>query len=216
MFMSYLCHKINNKRLIKTIIMESKDKKLKSDVLTGVSSSAGAVTGVVIGSIVTEYVYAEPALVPVSEPEILSQSVSMSETDPVSRPELESVPEPEQVLTSQPVVSTPEPNPVHDVQVLAYETVPDDMGGQTYLAVVDVNGQPVVFADVDQDGMADVAAADVNCNGHLDPEEFIGISQDVIAIQPFCDEINGQSSGLLAQNDNTDYINDADVDDFMV
>ena len=184
--------------------MESKDKKLKADVLAGVSSSVGAVTGVVIGSMVTEDVYAES--VPVSESEVLSEPVTELESNPVSRPE--PIPEPEPV-------PTPEPDPVPHVQVLAYETVPDNMGGQTDFAVVGVDGQPIVFADVDQDGMADVAAADVNGNGQLDPEEFVDISQEGIAMQPFRDEINGQNSGLLAQNDDTDYINDADVDDFM-
>lgn len=181
--------------------MEAKDKKLKSDVLTGVSSSTGAVAGVVIGSMVTEDVYAEPVPEPIPEP--------------IPNPEPDPVPEPESVPTPEPVVPTPDPDPVPDVQVLAYETVSDDMGGQADLAVVSVDGQPIVFADVDQDGVADVAAADVNGNGQLDPEEFVDISQEGIAMQPFRDEINGQNSGLLAQNDDTDYINDADVDDFM-
>lgn len=188
--------------------MESKDKKLKADVLAGVSSSVGAVTGVVIGSMVTEDVYAES--VPVSESEVLSEPVTELESNPVSRPE----PIPEPIPEPEPV-PTPEPDSVPHVQVLAYETVPDDMGGQTDFAVVGVDGQPIVFADVDQDGMADVAAADVNGNGQLDPEEFVDISQEGIAMQPFRDEINGQNSELLAQNDDTDYINDADVDDFM-
>lgn len=193
--------------------MEAKDKKLKSDVLTGVSSSTGAVAGVVIGSMVTEDVYAEPVPEPIPEP--VPNPEPIPEPIPNPEPDPEPVPEPEPVPIPEPVVPTPDPDPVPDVQVLAYETVSDDMGGQADLAVVSVDGQPIVFADVDQDGVADVAAADVNGNGQLDPEEFVDISQEGIAMQPFRDEINGQNSGLLAQNDDTDYINDADVDDFM-
>ena len=89
------------------------------------------------------------------------------------------------------------------------------MGGLSDLAVVSVDGQPILFADVDQDGMADIAATDVNGNGQLDSNEFVDISQEGIAMQPFRDEAGGQSTGLLAQNEDTDYINDANIDDFM-
>lgn len=106
-----------------------------------------------------------------------------------------------------------------EVEVIGYATVQVDEQSQMDVSVVEVDGQEVIIADVDMDGIADVAATDLNGNGDLDEGEMISLQDDVIYMdemkrsamnnQTFFDE-----SSLLADVEE-DYVNDADVDDFL-
>ena len=67
-------------------------------------------------------------------------------------------------------------------------------------------------SDGDMDGMADVYVLDMNGNGTLEEEEFIPIRDQSLAMAPLREAVYGQEP-LVVQDD--DYINNADVDDFM-
>ncbi len=106
-----------------------------------------------------------------------------------------------------------------EVEVIGYATVQVDEQSQMDVSVVEVDGQEVIIADVDMDGIADVAATDLNGNGDLDEGEMISLQDDVI----YMDEMKRSAmnnhtfideSSLLADVEE-DYVNDADVDDFL-
>lgn len=170
--------------------METKDKKWKSDVFTGVSSSAGAVAGVFVGSMMTEEVYAEPVPEPIP--------------DPV--PDPEPIPDPEP--TPEPV---PEPDPTPEVKVLGYETVSDGQGGEMDVAHLSINDQYAIVVDVDQNGTGDILAVDVNGNQQIEENEIVDISQEGISMQSFQYELHNDDLAHTSQ----DYNNTADVDDYI-
>ena len=97
--------------------------------------------------------------------------------------------------------------------VLGYETVTNDDGSQMDVAMLSLDGQQVIVADVDMDGKADILASDSNCNGSLDNEEFVDISNEGIGMATFRTFESHDENLYLA--DNGDYVNDANVDDFM-
>ena len=100
-----------------------------------------------------------------------------------------------------------------EVEVLECGTVTNDDGSQMDVAVVSVNGEEVGVIDVNQDGVADVMAADVNGNGTIDQGEIADVSSEGIQMQPLQDQ-------YLAQNDpalqGPDYVNDGDVTSYTV
>lgn len=112
------------------------------------------------------------------------------------------------VVEEQVIEVTQEPQ----VEVLHYETLTNEDGSQMDLAVVSIDGQEMGIYDVDQDGIADLLAQDVNNNNQISADEIEDISGDGISMQPFHDE-------YIAQNDPSmqgpDYINDGDVESYM-
>ena len=175
---------------------------VKSDIASGVGSSIGATIGMVVGSsLSTEANAAEVPthLIAPEEPEVISQS-------PVPAPPVT----PHVIPVDNPVVIEPEP----EIEILGYETVSNDDGSQMDVAIVSVDGQEAIVADLDLDGTADVIAADLNGNGSLDDGEFADVSGQGIAMVTFQDAAGmADDSMLLTQNE--DYVNDADVNDFM-
>lgn len=97
------------------------------------------------------------------------------------------------------------------VEVEAYETISNEDGSQMDLAVVSVDGQEMGIYDVNQDGTADLMAADDN-NQQIEDNEIHDISSEGFSMQPLHDD-------YIAQNDpamqGPDYINDGDVDNYM-
>lgn len=199
---------------LKLYIMETKDKKWKSDVFTGVSSSAGAVAGVFVGSMMTEEVYAEPVPEPipdpVPDPEPIPDPVPNPEPVPEPVPDPEPVPEPvpDPEPTPEPV---PEPDPTPEVKVLGYETVSDGQGGEMDVAHLSINDQYAIVVDVDQNGTGDILAVDVNGNQQIEENEIVDISQEGISMQSFQDELHHDDLAHTSQ----DYNNTADVDDYI-
>lgn len=211
---------------------ETKDTKSKADVITGISSAVGAAAGVVIGgAMAAEVDAAEVTPEPISTAEphvhihVHSETVHVPESDLFSDPEVvldsetdlrsdldaipESDPDPVIELDHNPV---PEP----EVEVLSYETVANEDGSMMDIAVVHADGQDVMFADIDQNGLADVMAADQNLNGQLDDGEVFDVSDEHILMQPLQDAADvGGGEDLLAQADDVDYFNDANVDDYI-
>ena len=99
--------------------------------------------------------------------------------------------------------------------MVSYETVTNEDGSQMDVAVVNAQGQTVMIADVDQNGIADVMAADLNNNGQLDEGELVDVSGENIAMQPLQDAANMNGNDMIAQTNDVDYINDANVDDYI-
>jgi outer membrane biosynthesis protein TonB len=208
---------------------EKKTSEVKSNVISSMSSTVGAAAGVVAGSVISSEVNA--AEVPAApeeaqEVEVVSSQPSNTthhnptpapEPEPTPEPEPDPEPEPRPEPTPQP---EPEPNPgptpeEPEIEVVSYETVTNEDGSQMDVAVVNAQGQTVMIADVDQNGVADVMASDLNNNGQLDNGEIVDISEQNIAMQPLQEAANMGGNEMIAQTNDVDYINDANVDDYI-
>lgn len=206
--------------------MEKKENsQLKSNVISGISSTAGAVAGVVGGSMVTAEVNAaempevtaeeQEVEVVSAEPSRTSGNQSHHEEQPaVEQPEPVN-PEPQKPdpVASEPSLVTPEPIDGDEIQVLSYDTITDNDGNEMDVAVVSASGQEIIIADVDQNGTADLMASDLNSNGQLEENEIVDVSEDNIDMQPLEEAAN--ANNMIAQTDDIDYINNADVNDYM-
>lgn len=210
---------------------EKKTSEVKSNVISGMSSTVGAAAGVVAGSVISSEVNAaEIPVTPEAEQEVEVVNSQPSRTsgsatnhnpipapEPTSEPILdqELTPEPEPRPDPEPVDPEPEPTPDSEIEVVSYETVTNEDGSQMDVAVVNAQGQAVMIADVDQNGVADVMAADLNNNGQLDDGEIVDISDQNIAMQPLQEVANMGGNEMIAQTNDVDYVNDANVDDYI-
>ena len=199
---------------------EKKTSDVKSNVISGMSSTVGAAVGVVAGSIISSEVNAaEIPVTPEEEQDVEVVSSQPSKTggstpshnptpNPTPEPATEPNPTPEPTPASE---SRPEP----EIEVVSYETVTNEDGSQMDVAVVNAQGQAVMIADVDQNGVADIMASDLNYNGQLDNGEIVDVSDQNIAMQPLQDAANMNGNNMVAQTGEPDYINDANVDDYI-
>lgn len=199
---------------------EKKTSDVKSNVISGMSSTVGAAVGVVAGSIISSEVNA--AEIPVTPEEGQDVEVVSSQPsntggstpshNPTPHPTLEPATEPNP--TPEPTPAS-EPRPEPEIEVVSYETVTNEDGSQMDVAVVNAQGQAVMIADVDQNGVADIMASDLNYNGQLDNGEIVDVSDQNIAMQPLQDAANMNGNNMVAQTGEPDYINDANVDDYI-
>ena len=193
---------------------------VKSNVISGMSSTVGAAVGVVAGSIISSEVNAaEIPVTPEEEQDVEVVSSQPSNTggstpshNPTPHPTLEPATEPNP--TPEPTPAS-EPRPEPEIEVVSYETVTNEDGSQMDVAVVNAQGQAVMIADVDQNGVADIMASDLNYNGQLDNGEIVDVSDQNIAMQPLQDAANMNGNNMVAQTGEPDYINDANVDDYI-
>ena len=204
---------------------EKKTSDVKSNVISGMSSTVGAAVGVVAGSIISSEVNAAEipgAEIPVTPEE--EQDVEVVSSQPSktggSTPSHNPTPNPTPEPATEPN-PTPEPTPASEsrpepeIEVVSYETVTNEDGSQIDVAVVNAQGQAVMIADVDQNGVADIMASDLNYNGQLDNGEIVDVSDQNIAMQPLQDAANMNGNNMVAQTGEPDYINDANVDDYI-
>lgn len=199
---------------------EKKTSDVKSNVISGMSSTVGAAVGVVAGSIISSEVNAaEIPVTPEEEQDVEVVSSQPSKTggstpshNPTPHPTLEPATEPNP--TPEPTPAS-EPRPEPEIEVVSYETVTNEDGSQMDVAVVNAQGQAVMIADVDQNGVADIMASDLNYNGQLDNGEIVDVSDQNIAMQPLQDAANMNGNNMVAQTGEPDYINDANVDDYI-
>lgn len=199
---------------------EKKTSEVKSNVISGMSSTVGAAVGVVAGSIISSEVNAaEIPVTPEEEQDVEVVSSQPSNTggstpshNPTPHPTLEPATEPNP--TPEPTPAS-EPRPEPEIEVVSYETVTNEDGSQMDVAVVNAQGQAVMIADVDQNGVADIMASDLNYNGQLDNGEIVDVSDQNIAMQPLQDAANMNGNNMVAQTGEPDYINDANVDDYI-
>ena len=211
---------------------EKKTSEMKSNVISGMSSTVGAAAGVVAGSVISSEVNA--AEIPVTpedqqEVEVVSSQPSNGsgstihhnpepapEPTPDPNPVPEPTPEPEPVPEPTPEPEpVPEPTPEPEIEVVSYETISDEDGSQMDVAVINAQGQTVMIADVDQNGYADLMASDLNNNNQLDEGEIVDISDQNVEMQPLQDAANMGGNDMIVQANDVDYINDANVDEYM-
>ena len=204
---------------------EKKTSDVKSNVISGMSSTVGAAVGVVAGSIISSEVNAAEipaAEIPVTPEEeqdvevVSSQPSKTGGSTPSHNPTSHPTPQPatEPNPTPEPTPAS-EPRPESEIEVVSYETVTNEDGSQMDVAVVNAQGQAVMIADVDQNGVADIMASDLNNNGQLDNGEIVDVSDQNIAMQPLQDAANMNGNNMVAQTGEPDYINDANVDDYI-
>ena len=184
-----------------TSMKKETKENIKSNMAAGAGAAVGSGIGVVAGSVIaTDVNAAETSEMPIHTEEE-EEVVVVSST-------------PERQTTQQSVASSTsglEGEP--EVEVVSYETVMNDDGSVMDVAVVSVDGQQAVVADVDMDGMADVVLSDVNGNGTLEDNEFVDVTGQGIMMTPFQEVAQEGSPTTLAHNQ--DYVNDADVTDYM-
>ena len=138
------------------------------------------------------------------------------EPDPIPDPEPNPEPEPD---------PTPSPNVMPastlspDVQVLDYQTITGADGQQMDAALVNISGNQALIVDADRDGVADALVADANNNGQIDNDEVVDISMHQLSMSELQAAANPDPAAdpnVMAQNAyNSDYENNANVDDYM-
>lgn len=174
---------------------KNNESEFKKNVETGASTAAGATVGVILGNAISP-MEAQAQVVPNPKP--------IPEPTPEPTPEPAPTPEPE---------PEPTPAPEPEVEVIAYDRITNEDGSQVDLAVLNVEGNEVGVLDVDLDGEADVLVCDINQNGVMEEGEYEVIQGQGISMQPF-QEAAGYNP-QYAQNDLPDYVNDAEVNNYM-
>lgn len=207
--------------------MEKEAKKdIKKNVATSASAAAGVAAGVfataafmpqdadadVVADVVTDendatvpapatYHYASPA------PHKPRPQVQIEEASaPDENPEEQSEVVPDAEVQNEQVEGG-------EIEVLSYVREHYEDGSVLDGATVVEHGVATTYVDDDLDGMADTRWADVNENGEIDAGEVQDVSAMHIAMAPFQEAADFDP--LYAKNDIPDYINDADVDNFM-
>ena len=117
------------------------------------------------------------------------------------------------------VVSTTPDNPVDEPATENLGVVDDEREveglGVAYdeatganFGVMSVDGQEVIYVDVDNDGVFDVVTADMNHDGEYTPDEMADISNQHLTVDMFEEAMDNDV--YLASNDSEpDYVNDA-------
>ena len=149
-------------------------------------------------------------------------SVEPIAADPI--PEPDPIPDPEPNPEPDPD-PTPGPNVMPastlspDVQVLDYQTITGADGQQMDAALVNISGNQALIVDADRDGVADALVADANNNGQIDNDEVVDISMHQLSMSELQAAANPDPAAdpnVMAQNAyNSDYENNANVDDYM-
>lgn len=151
---------------------------------------------------------------PVNVEPIAPEPIPAPGTDPLP------VPDPDPEPTPGPNVmpaSTLSP----DVQVLDYQTITGADGQQMDAALVNISGNQALIVDADRDGVADALVADANNNGQIDNDEVVDISMHQLSMSELQAAANHETvadpdPNVMAQNAyNSDYENNANVDDYM-
>lgn len=138
------------------------------------------------------------------------------EPDPIPAPGPDPDPEPTPGPNVMPA-STLSP----DVQVLDYQTITGADGQQMDAALVNISGNQALIVDADRDGVADALVADANNNGQIDNDEVVDISIHQLSMSELQaaanpDPVADPDPNVMAQNAyNSDYENNANVDDYM-
>ena len=180
--------------------MEKKETNVKQNLTSAVSASVGTIAGVVVGGVAAQEVQAAEEVDLYPEPYEDPITVGPASDTGLSTP-----------------VTPVEPTP--SIEVLSYETVPTPMGSPMDVAIVSIDDVPVILADIDRDGIADLMGVDYNGNGIIEDHEICDVSDSYINMQvlqsmaenptPGGNDIYAQHTGL------PDYVNDADVSSYV-
>lgn len=208
--------------------LNKQSKNQKEQVAVGSSSVAGATVGAVVGSSLANKAQAattdntdQENQTPVEEAPATTSTASHTTPAPAKPatpihdgPDTPEVPDgpdgpdgPETPEAPEGYTSNPE------VEVLSYETVTADDGSQADVAYINMDYTLGVVIDLDRDGEADVIAFDENGDGVFDENEFTETTGLGIHMQPLQEGLAPDVA--VTENYNSDYINDADVTDYM-
>lgn len=196
-----------------------KKDEIKKDVATGLSSAAGAVAGVVVGSVVApgeaqaQEVQNNVASYDNSHDESVNADADRVSENVAADTTLDGNSATEHAEGMHTTEEHPSEPDATGVEVIGYDRVTTGDGHQIDVAVVNVNNQEIQLADVDLDGVADIAGYDANQNGEIEMEEMENVQGMGIEMQPL-QEAAGFSPEF-AQNDLPDYVDDANVDNYM-
>lgn len=185
----------------------------KEELLTGTSSAVGATIGSMVGNALASEVNAaevDDEAAPLREHSTKSTAtatVTATATTTSTNHDTRSEPRHARNIPNNHDNSDVDAG---EVEVIDYQTITYDDGSQVDVAVVNVDGQDMIIADVDMDGKADIIAADLNGNNQLDADEIIDVTGEGISMATFEATV---AAGELAQAN--DYINNADVSDFI-
>ncbi len=206
---------------------KKKNQTLKERIASGAGIAVGATVGMVAGSSVSANAN-EVELQEVDDsnkpnPGVVLQESADTDSEPVNDvlPDEENEP-----LVAEVVEVDEETSPVEDfmpdavvaddpvvaeeVEVLSYE-----MDGEAAVALVNLDGEESMIVDVDGDGVADGMFVDVNEDGAMDESEVIALQENDINISmdSLRESFEMQDNSFMDSDD--DYINDANVDDYM-
>lgn len=213
--------------------------EVKANVVSGMSSAVGSAAGVVTGSMIgAQKADAAEAEVVALEDDDDSVEAEVVATETVTTSaatvnngttggsqEVVSVVDEEEpeddvdvnVISTEPgeaevvVIDHPVETNVESPRVTHFETMTLENGQQVDMAAIDVEGQTLCIADLNQDGVADIAFTDLNGNDEIEENEIEDISGQGVDMQSLHDAVNTEE-GLTAQVTETDYVNDANVD----
>lgn len=220
-----------------------KNENVKANMAAAASSTLGAAVGVVGGTLLSEEIHAaqveDPVLpedpqatddVPIVDVEAPTHSTASQPTvaattshvTPVNVEPIapEPIPDPDPEPTPGPNV-IPASSLSPDVQVLDYQTITGADGQQMDAALVNISGNQALIVDADRDGVADALVADANNNGQIDNDEVVDISIHQLSMSELQaaanpDPVADPDPNVMAQNAyNSDYENNANVDDYM-
>lgn len=169
---------------------------VKSDVLSGISAGVGATIGMVVGSGLAAELNAAEVETPVVSP--------VTHEEPVRQEPVKPEPPVEDPVKPEPPVEEPE------IIIEGCEVVVNPDGTMMEVAAMTIDGTAAMIIDGDMDGVADVIAVDMNGNEMLDEGELMDVSEDGMSMAMFRE----QDYTLTAQTED-DYVNNADVDDYM-
>lgn len=208
--------------------MERNSKKNKTnDGISGISTAVGSAAGMVAGSFISsELNAAEVEVVPVDDDDVIQQNqTAQSQTAHNQTTQAQTAHnqtaqsqtthnQTTQTQTTQTQTPESEIDTDTEVEVVAYETITDDFGNEVDVALVSVDGNDMIVADIDMDGNADVIISDLNSDNVIDDSEIILIEDSDVSMHYFEEAVeNNHFEDSMAYND--DYVNDADVTDFM-
>lgn len=193
-------------------------------VASGAGSVIGAAAGVVGGTFLNQELHAAEQIVPQPtpspepepspSPEPTPQPTPEPDPVPTPKPQPEPDPEPDpEPLPDPDPLPDPLPDPDPEIHVLEYERGEMIDGTPVEMAVVEMDEQEVMLADLTGDRLADIAAMDVNSDGEITEDEVFDVQSEEIPMEPIADAYEAQE--VLASN-TPDYINDGDVADFSM
>lgn len=197
----------------------SKNEELKKNVATGASSAVGAAVGVVAGAAMASQ---EASAETVDELEVQEIAESEDPETEISNPQneeqvIEAQIEPDEMeiveIESQASDNLVEVEMTVEPSIEVIESGPVDFGdghiGQA--ALLNVEGTLVGLVDVDNDGIADFALVDENHDGILQENEIHDASGADITMPTVEDGLAGQGDLYAANDDASDFVNDADA-----
>lgn len=97
-----------------------------------------------------------------------------------------------------------------EVQILGVSQDTLDDGTPVTVGHLSANGEDVYVVDVDQNGQFDVIMQDLNGDGQITRDEIFDISDQGMTVESLQQQSAMQDPNYLAQNNQPDYINDAD------